>query len=415
MEFLVEEALAGTIPSIEVRARAAGCAVVDFDIEDGKGFQDDIFGMWDAARQTGPFFLSTAGPGFWVFTSYELCSEANTRPDLFSNETLEVFRRQDHVMPRMLPIQLDPPEHMKYRNILTSLFTPAAANKHEERFRAICRQLFDRLAQERAFDFMAEVARPLPSSFFLGLMGISEDRTPEITDSLIKATFLTHADDPDGSVRQSCTAQVVAAIIDLIAARRARPQKDLMSEIITREVDGRPLSDDELMRIGILLANAGVETTGGVLGYAFRHLADHPAHRAAIISNPVLGKSATEEFLRVFAVAANSRTAVQDFDFHGCPVRKGDRVVVGLISANRDPAVFGDPEAVMLDRWPNRHMTFGSGPHHCLGAHIARLEIRISLEEWHRRIPDYHVAPGFVPHHHVATTHSFTSLPLIIG
>jgi len=401
--------------SMRLRAAEIGCPIIDFDIEDGEGFRRDVFGMWEWARKTGPFFYSDAGPGFWVFTTVELCRDANLHPEIFSNRVPGTFKTQQPVMPPLIPNTLDPPEHMKYRGMLNGLFTPAMAAKMEPAMRAACVPIVETLASQDSCDFMADFARPLPTSFFLGLMGIPEERRDAITQALITATFATPSEDPTGEVREKATEIVVAAVAELIADRRAHPRDDLMSLIIPKEVEGRPLNDEELLSIGVLLVNAGVETTGGALGDMFHHLAQDDAHREAIVANPGLIPSAAEELLRALSPAINSRTVIQDADFHGCPVRAGDRAVIGLIAANHDPALMPNIDRMTLDRWPNRHVAFGIGPHHCMGAHIARLEIRVALEEWHQRIPRYRVAPGFEPHHHVDTTHSLTSLPLLLG
>jgi len=400
---------------MEARARAVGCPVLDFDIEDGEGFKRDVYGMFDMAREKGPFFLSTAARGFWVFTDLDLITEANRRPDLFSSSVLEVFRSHDHVFPTMIPEQLDPPEHMKYRAPIMALFTPGAVKRYEDEFRRLCVEYIDRIVGRDSVDFMIELGRPLPADFFLGLMGVKPERRAALTEALILANFTTPSEDPTGVVRQTNAEIVIKAIKELIAELRAHPNDGLFSMIMSRPIEGRAMTDEEAFGVGILLANAGVETTGGALGYIFQYLAANPDKRDAIAADPSLIPSAVEELLRTFPVANSNRTVMKDEDFHGCPVRKGDRVVISTISANRDPKLMPDGGRVILDRFPNRHAVFSVGPHHCLGAHIARLEIRITLEEWHRRIPKYRIAPGFEPHHHVGSTISMTSLPLLLG
>jgi cytochrome P450 len=401
--------------TMEERARQVGCPIIDFDIEDGKGFRDDVYGMFDLARENGPFFYSTAARGFWVMSHLELITKAHLRPDLFSNQALEVFLRDSHVFSDMIPETLDPPQHMKFRGPLMNLFTPAAVKKYEDTFRALCISYLDRILGRDHCDFMIEVGRPLPADFFLGLLGIDQERRGPMTDALIGATFTIKSDDPTGEIRQKNAAIVIEELKNLMARLRKNPDGGLLSTVMERQVEGAPMNDDEVFSIALLLANAGVETTGGALGYIFHYLATHPEHRDEIAIHPSKIPVAIEELLRRFPVANNNRVIMKDEDFHGMPLRKGDRVVSALIAANRDPTLMPNGGEMLLDRSPNRHAVFGVGPHHCLGAHIARLEIRITLEEWHKRFPRYSLSPEFVPHHHAGSTISITSVPLIIG
>ncbi|WP_292931018.1 cytochrome P450 [Novosphingobium sp. PASSN1] len=400
--------------SMEERARSVGCPVIDFDIEDGRAFRENVYGAFDAARELAPFFYSKAARGFWVFSDYSLIAETNKRPDLFSNNAVEVFLREEHLMPPMIPEMVDPPEHHQYRMALAPLFTPKAVTAFEHVFRELCVAQIERLASATEFDFMEAFARPVPSGFFLGLMGVPDDKREGLTDALIRATFTTASEDPSRSVRRSSTEQVIKAVLELVKDHREHDHDDVFARLMLRPAFGRLLDDEELFRIAVLLVNAGVETTGGALGYMFEHLARHPDDRQAIVDDPDLIPSAVEELLRLYPVANSNRIVTGDEDFLGCPVRKGDRVVINRIGANRDPSLIPDGAKVLLGRNQNNHTTFGNGIHTCLGSHLARREIRITLEEWHKRIPNYRLSPDHVPHHHVGSTISLSSLRLQI-
>jgi cytochrome P450 len=145
---------------------------------------------------------------------------------------------------------------------------------------------------------------------------------------------------------------------------------------------------------------AGLDTVSIQLSYAFWYLASHPEARSRLAADPALAAPAVEEFLRVFAFVAPSRKVTQETEFHGCPLKKGDMVLLPLSAACRDAGAFVDPMSVQLERDHNNHIAFGLGPHRCLGSHLARRELRVALEEWHRRIPDYHLAQGVEPVEH---------------
>lgn len=398
--------------SIEERAHAVGCPVIDFDIEDGPEFREDAFGAFDAARELAPFFYSKAARGFWVFSDYSLIAETNKRPDLFSNNAVEVFLREEHLMPPMIPEMVDPPEHHQYRMALAPLFTPKAVTAFEDVFRDLCIAHIERIASAGECDFVEAFARPVPSGFFLGLMGVPDDKREGLTDALLAATFTTASEDPSRSIRRSSTEHVIKAVLEMVKDHRDNVRDDVLGRLMLRPAFGRLLDDEELFRMAVLLVNAGVETTGGALGYIFQHLASHQDDRQAIVDNPELIPPAVEELLRFYPVANSNRIVTGDEDFFGCPVRKGDRVVINRIGANRDPSLIPDGGKVILGRKQNNHTTFGNGVHTCLGSHLARREIRISLEEWHKRIPNYRLSPDHVPHHHVGSTISLSSLKL---
>jgi cytochrome P450 len=404
-----------TYTSMEERARAAGCPILDFDIEDGKDFREDAFGMFDKAREAAPIIYSTAARGFWVFSHSAVLEEAIKNPEVFSNSVMEVHRTEDHVFPVLIPESLDPPVHHKYRTALAPMFSPRAVAKFEHLFRDRALKYIDQVVGRTEIDFMAVIGRPLPADFFLALIDVPEALHTSLTDALITTTFTTPSDDPTGAIRMQASQLVVDAIHELVATKQKNPGEDVFSQILEREVDGRKLNDEELYSIALLLANAGVETTGGSLGYIFEFLAHSEGHRRHLVASLDNTVPAIEELLRRFPVANSSRLVMKDLEFHGIDLRAGDRVIINRIAANRDPSLIENGGEVILDRKFNNHTTFGDGIHACLGSHVARREIRIVLEEWHKRFPEYRLAPGYKAHHHVGTTISLSELPLVLG
>jgi cytochrome P450 len=194
--------------------------------------------------------------------------------------------------------------------------------------------------------------------------------------------------------------------------RRTRRQDDITSYLLDLEIDGRPLDDAELQQICTLLYAAGLDTVAGELGYMFFHLATHPEHRRLVTEQPDRIPAFVEEALRMYSIVTTNRIVTRDVEFAGCPMKAGDRVLLSMPAANRDPLQFADAATFDVDRESNRHIAFAAGPHRCLGSHLARLEMQIAVEEWHRRIPEYSLADGAEVTFHIGGVAGVDTLPL---
>jgi cytochrome P450 len=194
--------------------------------------------------------------------------------------------------------------------------------------------------------------------------------------------------------------EVIGYFAQLVEQRRADPRDDIVSRALTFDLDGRPPTHEELMAFCLLMFMAGLDTVTQNLNYAMWHLASTPSDRERIVADPGLIPGAVEEVVRAFAIVIAARKATEDTVVAGCPVRKGQMIAVSLASANRDEELFADGTQIRIDRSPNNHIGFGAGPHRCLGSHLARREMKIALEEWHRRIPSYRLADGSPPVEH---------------
>lgn len=192
-------------------------------------------------------------------------------------------------------------------------------------------------------------------------------------------------------------ASVIEYFSGVIEARRESPGEDLISAALTFEVDGTPVSDEDMQNFCLLMFMAGLDTVSATLGLSFMHLASHPEDRTRIVEDPSLIPAAIEEFIRAYAIVIPARKAAVDTEIGGCPVKAGSMVAVPLNAATRDDAVFEDAKTVEITRTPNNHIGFGAGPHRCLGSHLARRELKIALEEWHKRIPVYRLDPDSAP------------------
>jgi cytochrome P450 len=242
----------------------------------------------------------------------------------------------------------------------------------------------------------------------------------EATEDYVRlATAQVHYDprqDPDGSKMAGMRTQMAGHVQSVIDERRDQPQEDIVSALLECTVDDRPLTDDELQNIVSLLFLAGFDTTAGAIGEIIGHLATHPDDRDRLVAEPARIPAAIEESLRFYSNSGSSgRLVLKDAEIAGCPMRPGDTIFSSLQAANRDPRVFADPDVIDLERTPNRQVAFGMGVHRCLGSHVARAEIRVSVEEWLKRIPVFSLEEGATLEHMVSITTTWATLPLRLG
>jgi cytochrome P450 len=349
---------------------------------DFKGPMDELFPRLDALRAEGrTLWIETPyGTGAWLFTRAEDNRAALQTPDLFSNQ----FAGFDNP-PMMIPIFLDPPEHTQWRRLLNPLFSPPVIAMMESDIRARMRALVDEVAPKGACDFVADVSVRFPTGVFTSWIGLPEQETPRFVGMV--SALLHGSEDP--AAQGKAMAGAYAALDALIDARMASPTDDLMSRVIALEIDGRPLGKDELFKIAFLLFLAGLDTVAAALSFSFWHLAQTPEDRRRIASGEVATQQVVEELLRRHSFVNLPRLVARDASFAGVELRRGDPVMISLPLASRDPEAYGNAAAVDFDRDDVRHYAFGLGPHRCIGSHLARLELRIAMEEWHARIPDY--------------------------
>ena len=346
----------------------------------------------DALREEHPFMRSTYATGFWVMTGAEVIRDALQHPDTFSSTVVTVLDSDPPY--KWIPEMLDPPEHTVWRQLLAPHFAPKAMERLEDKVRGRCKEVIAEFAGRGQCDFLRDFAWRYPTTIFMELMGLPLDGLDQFLDWEHKILHPAAGDDPEQSQAFEAMLAVMGYFTELIEEKRAHPSDDLLSSSLDWMIDGKPIPLDDLLSWCLLMFMAGLDTVSIQLSYAFWHLAGHPDDRARVAGDPSLIPSAVEEFLRCFAFVAPSRKVMQDLDFHGCPLKKGDMVLMPLSGATRDPARFEDAATVQIDRSENNHIAFGSGPHRCLGSNLARRELRIALEEWHRAIPDYRLTEG---------------------
>jgi cytochrome P450 len=343
------------------------------------------FDNFDRHRERARFYRGDAlGNEFWLVTHLEDQRRMYQQPNVFSSSAVVPPEPDPPYM--WIPEMLDPPLHTKWRQLLGPLFSPAAIGALEPRVRQRFLEVLDTVADRGECDFVADVALRYPNTIFMELMGlpVSDAVTFQVWE-----TDILHTGAQDRDRQLQAMNEVMAYFADLIAQRRSQPKDDIVSKACTWDIDGEPIADSDLLSLCLLLFMAGLDTVAMQLSYSFLHLATHEEDRRRLVEDPALIPSAIEEFLRYYAFVTPGRKVMQDIEFEGCPMKRGQMVYLPLASANRDPNEFPDAGQVKIDRVDNRHIAFGAGPHRCLGSHLARQELRIGLEEWHRRIPNY--------------------------
>lgn len=301
----------------------------------------------------------------------------------------------------LIPLQIDPPDHKKYRKVLDPLFAPRKVADLEQPVTDLVNDLIDRFGDRTEIDFAKDFSTRFPTQVFLTILGLPLDDLPTflaMKDGIIRPNHVvgTAFGSHEAVTHQKATAQSIYDYFDAVLDERAQePRDDLLTEFLATEVDGVRLTRHEILDICFLFLIAGLDTVTATLDCMYAFLADHPDHRRQLVADPDVIPAAIEELLRwETPVMGIVRSAVADAEIGGCPIAEGDTVIALLGSANTDEDFLDDADVVRFDRESNRHIAFGGGIHRCLGSHLARLELRIALREWHRRIPDYAIADG---------------------
>jgi cytochrome P450 len=367
-------------------------------------------------REGSPVYFNTFAQGYWIFTRYDAVRDMYKQPEIFSSESITPW--QPDPIYRFVPTQIDAPDHIKYRRVVNPWFSPRAIDEAEEPMRALCRGLVEQVAPSGGCDFVTEFALRFPTEAFLSVVGI-DPQEADLFVPWVEDFFAGFSGDPAGLEPMT---QALGGIREYWAAaleeRRgdAEPREgDLASHILHSTFDDRPLTDAEMLDMLTVLVLAGLDTTRAELGYMFRHLAEHPEHRRRLIEQPELIPDAVEEVLRYYTIIfGDGRKVTRDIEFHGVQLKKGD-MVYGLVSgANRDPDAYEDAESFVIDRKRNHHMGFANGPHRCLGAHLARREMQLAVEEWLRVVPDFRIASDAeLVERGGGSMMTLTSLPLV--
>jgi cytochrome P450 len=265
--------------------------------------------------------------------------------------------------------------------------SPARVAEYEVFTRELCRQLVDDVVARGEADAAADYAQQIPVRVIGHILGVPEDMSATFVEWV--RDVLEFAHDPER--RRRGVMGIIGYLQNAVAERQAEPQDDFITELLQSEHDGQPIGIDVVMGMCALLLIAGIDTTWSSIGSTMWHLATHPDDRRRLRAEPELMPTAIEEFLRAYAPVTMARRLVEDIDYKGCPMKAGERVLMNFPAANRDPEVFVDADTVILDRQQNRHLAFGAGIHRCAGSNLARMELRVAVEEWLARVPEFEV------------------------
>jgi len=365
----------------------------DIDLTDPDAFVDGVPHEWfTRLRRDAPVFWhedeESERGGFWAVTRYDDCVTVNRDWQTYSSMRGAVYLwdlpEEQLEQQRMLMLNMDPPLHTRYRLLVNKGFTPRMVAALEGQMRERTRTILDRVANQGECDFVVDVAAELPLQVIADLMGVPQEDRHKLFDW---SNRMIGGDDPEYGLseedRQMASMELYAYASELAAQRRVDPRDDLISILTQAEVDGERLTELELDLFFLLLSVAGNETTRNLISHGLVALLENPEQLQRLRDDRSLMGSAIEEMLRWASPVMNfRRTATRDHELAGQEIKEGDKIVFWHISANRDESVFDDPFTFDITRSPNDHIAFGSGgPHYCLGANLARLEIRVMFEE----------------------------------
>jgi cytochrome P450 len=336
-----------------------------------------------------------------VISRFEDVAWALRQPEIFSS-AMDLEMALGTQRP-MIPQQIDPPDQTRYRRLLDPHFSRRKMEAHIPAIRAKANELIDAFIDRGECEFDEQFAIPLPCSAFLSLVGLPQEELSlflEMKDGIIRPQKSNPHLDLEGmkEMRQRSGARIYEYFEKVIDDRQAAPRDDLLTSLVHAEVEGEKLTRNEILDICFLLILAGLDTVTATLGCNIAYLAANPEQRRRIVARPELIPDAVEELLRwETPVMAVPRLVKQDVTVNGFEIKKGELVTLLLGAANTDASHFEGADTVDFQRERNVHMAFGAGPHRCLGSHLARMELQVALEEWHRRIPEYELKPGETP------------------
>jgi cytochrome P450 len=351
---------------------------------------NDAREVWKALRKAGPIVRTS--DDMVVATSTAAVEEVLRSPNLFSSNPEAMYFGSET---GAIPLQIDPPDHSRFRKVLDPLFSPRKMAEREAEVVTLTNSMIDAFIERGSCDFITEFAVPFPSAMFLRLMGLPFDDLQSFLwakDGMIRAEGDT--EEQRRAEMEKTSAWIFSYFATALDGKMAEPADDLLSYFVGLEAEGR-LSRDETLNICLLLIAAGLDTVTDSLGCSFGFLSQHPEYQRELADDPSRVPAAVEELLRFETpVPVVNRIAMHDTVVDGCPVAAKQKVRVLLAIPNHDLEIYGDPDTVDFARRVNRHVAFGGGVHRCLGSHLARLELRVATREWHRRIPAYRLQDG---------------------
>ena len=365
----------------------------DYDIFDADFVRDPYPHMSEVRESGCPVAHTDRWGGSWMPTRYEDVVAVAQEYDVFSSRQILVTpvppQQAESAYSEIAapPISSDPPEHHWHRRLILPTFSPQSVAKYEDGARDLCNRLIDAFIDAGQADSAGQYAQQIPVRVIATMLGVPLEMSDEFT-SWVRGVLEVGLTDP--AVRLASRTKILEFFLGQVADRKANPREnDLITELLASTVDGEPVPETYVVGVCNLMLVAGIDTTWSAIGSSLWHLAQHPEDRRRLSDEPDLWPTAIEELLRAYSPVTMARMVERDTEFQGCPMKEGDRVLLAFPAANRDPRMFDRPDEVILDRGHNRHVAFGSGIHRCAGSNLARLELRVALQTWLSRIPEF--------------------------
>lgn len=407
-------------PATARPAHVPESAVYDFDMFSDPAFVADPHErILDLVRHAPPVFWTPRNGGHWMFLSHAANFKAARDTESFSSQFVTEAQLQAiqarmppgtaHI-PHAVPINLDPPDHARYRAPLQKAFSPTAMLALKEDIRTLANQLIDQIRDRGRCDFMVDIAEPLPVRVFLKMLGLPLERMEEY-----RALVREHLSDPEPDpikIMQKLL-RITAMMRPTILERREKPQSDLISLLWQSQIDGRATTLDDMENYGVVLFIAGLDTVMNGMGFGMRHLAQDLALQRELRANPRMIPEAAEELLRRYTFTVPPRRIARDVVFEGLQMKTGERVMLFLPAADLDPEEFEGCDRFDLKREKKAHIAFNAGPHRCLGSHLARVELQTLYEQMLARLPEFRLDPQRAPRFHGGHVIGVDSLHLL--
>ena len=364
----------------------------DFDHTDAV-WAADPYPIWDDLREGCPVAHSPRYGGVWLPTRHEDIAAIAYDTERFTSRSVVVseFRPPWELAPEGIapPITSDPPFHAGARRMLLPIFSPQRIAELEPSTRSYCHELIDEMGSRDVVDAAIDYAQHIPVRVIANMLGLPE------TDADKFRSFVNHVIEEVSLPLEQRAAGMQELFLYLqthVMDHVEHPRDDLITVLLTTELDGQRLDPFHVMRTIALLLLAGIDTTWSAIGASIWHLARTPADLARLVDEPALLTTAMEELLRAYAPVTMARLVREDMDWNGCPMKADEWVLLPFPAANRDPSMWDRPDEVLIDREENRHAAFGLGVHRCAGSHLARMELRVALEVWLERFPRFTLA-----------------------
>lgn len=375
--------------------------------------QRDPVPYFKEIQEHAPIVRSEELGGYWILTRFEDMEWAARTPEVFSNSVLSIPAHQVFEA-KAIPIQLDGEGHRKWRQALASLFNPSVVNYFTEDIRKAITDTIDEVVASGSCEFIGDIAAKLPVETFLITFGIGREYLPQILEykEFLRQALPRARNDEEIAAASRPLMDFFSQAIDRRRAEGVEGRRDVFSQLLKSEFDGRKPTQDEMVNAAFTNMLAAFDTTTAALSVVFVYIAEHPEVQELIRREPERIPAVIEELIRHDPISATARVVVEDVERHGVTMHKGDLVLIPWGMSGMDPRVFARPDEVDFERSSTRQLVFGIGPHRCIGMHVARRVIKLAVEEWHHRVPSYEVTPGTEPGRHYTTVRGYHSLQL---